>query len=151
MRFLRLCFNHFLLNRIIIRIFEQMRFNFKKLEIPNGQKLRNGHSHANLANLSTRQKFTIFGKYSNLPKWSFSEMCQTCHTRRHSPNCFAQTRQIRRDSPKAIFEKNVTRLPKFARVLSESHKFGESGHSLTKVQKLSKYTFELYPNIVSFF
>jgi hypothetical protein len=43
---------------------------------------------------------------------------------------FGRTRQTRRHSPNAIFEKNVTRLAKFARVLSESHKFGASGQCL---------------------
>jgi hypothetical protein len=32
--------------------------------------------------------------------------------------------------PKAIFEKNVTRLDTFARVMSESREFGASGHCL---------------------
>jgi hypothetical protein len=56
---------------------------------------------------------------------------QTC---RHSPRSVARTRQTRRHSPKAIFEKNVTRLDKFARVRRESCKFGASGHSLLFLQ-----------------
>jgi len=85
-----------------------------------------------------------FGEYSHLLKWPFQEICETRqtrqhlpsrvagtrHTRRHSPTCFAWTRQTRQHSPKAIFEKNVTRLAKFARVLSELRKFGTSGHCL---------------------
>jgi hypothetical protein len=44
--------------------------------------LRNGHSRANLASLSTRRKFTIFGKFKYLPKWPFwkcarlADICQ---------------------------------------------------------------------------
>jgi hypothetical protein len=44
----------------------------------------------------TCQKFTIFGEYSNLPKWSFSEMCRT---RQHLPTCFARTQKTRQHSP----------------------------------------------------
>jgi hypothetical protein len=42
--------------------------------------------------------------------------------------------------PKAIFEKNVTSLAKFARVLSESREFGASGYSLKITQLLTKLT-----------
>ena len=38
--------------------------------------------------------------------------------------------QTRRHLPKAIFEKNVTRLDKFTRVMSKSREFGASGHCL---------------------
>jgi hypothetical protein len=48
--------------------------------------------------------------------------CKTCQTRQHSP--------------KAIFEKNVTRLAKFARVICESRKFGASSHCLIWSNKL---------------
>ncbi len=92
-----------------------------------------------------------FIEFEYSPKWPFSEMCRTRQTRRHSPACFARTRQTcrhsptyfartrqtRRHSPKAIFEKNVTRLDTFAQVMSESHKFGASGHCLAKTKKLS--------------
>ncbi len=61
-----------------------------------------------------------------------SHAARTRQTHRHSPTCFARTRQTRRHLPKAIFEKNLTPLAKFARVLSESRKFGASGHSLKK-------------------
>jgi hypothetical protein len=55
---------------------------------------------------------------------------------------FARTRRTRRHLPKAIFEKNVTRLAKFARVIRESRKFGESSHCLVLNQKLfSKFLF----------
>jgi len=73
----------------------------------------NRYSRSNLANLSTRQKSTFFGKYSHLLKWSFSKIFDT-----------------RQHLPKAVFEKNVTRLAKFVRVLSKSCKFGASGHCL---------------------
>jgi hypothetical protein len=33
--------------------------------------LSNGYSTANLSNLSTRQKFTIFGEFAYSPKWPF--------------------------------------------------------------------------------
>ncbi len=46
------------------------------------------------------------------------------------------TRQTRRHSPEAIFEKNVTLLAKFARVTRESREFGASGHSLVLLQYL---------------
>jgi hypothetical protein len=39
-------------------------------------------------------------------------------------------------SPKAIFEKNVTCLAKFARVTRKSREFGASGHSLRKAPNL---------------
>ena len=83
-------------------------------------------------------------KFSCLHQHSSRGLASTRQTRRHSPTCFARTRQTRktrrhsptcfartrRHSPKAIFEKNVTRLAKFAQVLSESRKFGTSCHSL---------------------
>jgi hypothetical protein len=43
------------------------------------------------------------------------------------------------DSPtfaKGLFEKNVTRLDTFARVMSESREFGASGHCLCKTKNL---------------
>jgi hypothetical protein len=39
--------------------------------------------------------------------------------------------------PKAIFEKNVTRLYTFARIMSESREFGASGHCLKNSQMIS--------------
>ena len=59
-----------------------------------------------------------------------STFVRTRQTRRHSPSHVARTRQTRQHSPKAIFEKNVTRLDKFAQVMSESREFGASGHCL---------------------
>jgi hypothetical protein len=86
-----------------------------------------------MATRETRRKITIFGKFEYSPKWPFSEMCRTRQTRRHLPTWFARSRQNRRHSPKAIFEKNVTHLAKFAQVLSESPEFGARGHSLVKM------------------
>ncbi len=48
-----------------------------------------------------------------------SRVAQTCQTRRHLLSRVARTRQTCRHSPKAIFEKNVTRLDKFAQVTRE--------------------------------
>ncbi len=49
---------------------------------------------------------------------------------KHLPNHLPSTRQTRRHSPKPIFEKNVTRLTTFARVIRHSREFGVSGHCL---------------------
>ena len=92
------------------------------------------HQHSSRGLASTRQTRrhspTCFARTRqtrrHLPT-CFARTRQTRKTRRHSPTCFARTR---RHSPKAIFEKNVTRLAKFAQVLSESRKFGTSCHSL---------------------
>ncbi len=51
------------------------------------------------------------------------------------------TRQTRPHSPKAIFDKNVTRLDTFARVIRHFRKFGASGHCLICLQ------INLKPNI----
>ncbi len=56
--------------------------------------------------------------------------CTDSPDSRHLPSHVAQTCQTCRHSPKAIFEKNVTRLNTFARVMSESREFGASGHCL---------------------
>ena len=50
----------------------------------------------------------------------------------------ASTRQTRRHSPKAIFEKNVTRLDIFARVIRHFCEFGASGLCLNKTQNSPK-------------
>jgi hypothetical protein len=134
-------------------------------------KISNGYSRANLANLSTRVKLAVFGECEYSPKWPFSEICKTCQTRRHSPSRVARTRQTRRHSPsrvgrtrqtrqhspsrvartrqtrrhspKAIFEKNVTRLDKFARVTRESREFGASGHCLIQNQEKYSLSFKI--------
>ena len=41
------------------------------------------------------------------------------------------TRQTRPHSPKAIFDKNVTRLDSFTRVIRHFREFGASGHCLS--------------------
>jgi hypothetical protein len=56
--------------------------------------LSNGHSTANLSNLSTRRKFAIFGEFKYSPKWPFLEMCWTRQTCQHSPAWFARTRRL---------------------------------------------------------
>ncbi len=81
------------------------------------------HSSRGLA--STRQT------RQHLPTW----FARTRQTRRHLPTCFAWTRQTRWHLPKAIFEKNVTHLDTFARVMSESREFGASGHCLHLTHK----------------
>jgi hypothetical protein len=63
-------------------------------------------------------KMAFFGNVSDLPDSpTFSKPCCTD----------SQTHQ---DLPKAIFEKNVTRLAKFVRVIHDSREFGASGHCL---------------------
>jgi hypothetical protein len=64
-----------------------------------------------------------------------STFARTRQTRRHSPSHVARTRQTRRHSPTAIFEKNVTRLDTFARVVRHFRKFGASGHCLDIIQQ----------------
>ncbi len=59
-----------------------------------------------------------------------SRVARTRQTRQHSPNHLPSTPQTRRHSPNAIFEKNVTRLTTFARVIHHSREFGASGHCL---------------------
>jgi hypothetical protein len=63
-----------------------------------------------------------------------SRVARTRQTCQHSPNHLLSTRQTRRHLPEAIFEKNVTRLAKFALVIRDSRKFGASGHCLNKTQ-----------------
>jgi hypothetical protein len=84
-------------------------------------------------------------------KTTYLIMCQhlprglasTRQTRRHSPCRVARTCQTRQHLPSIlqgigrqadIFEKNMTRLPKFARVIRESRKFGASCHCLLIMQ-----------------
>ncbi len=115
--------------------------------------IRNGHSYTNLANLSTWQKISTFARTRQTHSYSSSRvlfytynicikqcslqllnlpsvLASTCQTRRHSPSRVTQTPQTCWHLPNAIFEKNVTCLVKFARVICESRKFGSSGHSL---------------------
>ena len=83
-----------------------------------------------LASLSTRLKLSVFGLYLHLLKWSFSKIFDT-----------------RQHLPKAVFEKNVTRL---AKVLSESREFGVSGHcSILMHAKGMKFYFECFQKVIS--
>ncbi len=59
-----------------------------------------------------------------------SRVARTRQTRQHLPHHLPSTRQTRRHSPKTIFEKNVTRLATFARVIRHSREFGASGNCL---------------------
>jgi hypothetical protein len=70
-------------------------------------------------NSSTRQKFAILANSSTRQKWPFFGNVPDW------PN-------------KAIFEKKVTRIAKFARALSESREFGASGHCLIIIHYLPK-------------
>jgi hypothetical protein len=67
-----------------------------------------------------------------------STFARTHQTRRHSPSHVARTRQTRRHSPTAIFEKNVTRLDTFARVIRHFREFGASSHCLDITYNVSK-------------
>ena len=108
-------------------------------------------------NSRTRQKFAIFGEFEYSPKWSFLKIGRTRYIRRHSPTCFGRTRYIRptfanhfprtryirSHSPKAIFEKNVTRLDTFARVIRHFGEFGASGHCLVLMHSCDQVSLNL--------
>jgi hypothetical protein len=92
--------------------------------------LSNGYSHANLATFTD-----LFCSDSpNSP--TFANLF--CSDSPHSPTCFARTRQTGRNSPKAIFEKNVPRLAKLARVICETCSHFTSSHCLqfTQIQQI---------------
>jgi hypothetical protein len=74
--------------------------------------------------------FLKFAKFAKLAK----NILNTRQTRIRQNVASCGTRQTRPHSPKAIFEKNVTRLTKFARVIRNSHEFGASSHCLGKFQ-----------------
>jgi hypothetical protein len=57
---------------------------------------------------------------------------RTRQTRRHSPTYFPGLARLADICQKAFFEKNVTHLDTFARVIRHSRKFGASGHCLRK-------------------
>ena len=67
---------------------------------------------------------------------------RTRYIRRHSPTCFGRTRYICRHSPKGFFEKNVTRLDTFARVIRH---WGE----WPLLNYYPKYILQLYSNTKS--
>jgi hypothetical protein len=50
---------------------------------------------------------------------------------------FARTRYICPHSPKGFFEKNVTRLDTFARVIRQNGEFGASGHCLIETSVIT--------------
>ncbi len=73
--------------------------------------------------------FLKFAKFAKLAK----NILNTRQTRIRQNVAICGTRQNQPHSPKAIFEKNVTRLAKFARVICNSYEFGAS-HCLGKFQ-----------------
>ena len=81
--------------------------------------------------MATRQRICrirVLAKMAILENWPDSI---------HSPDIrqpFPRTRYIRSHSTFAIFEKNVTRLDTFARVIRHFGEFGASGHCLIKTQ-----------------
>ncbi len=89
--------------------------------------ISNGHSTANLSNLSTRQKFAIFVEFEYSPKWSFWKIGWTRYIRPHSPTCFAFTRQARWRSLNHFARTRQTCERQVWRVLHEFSKFGEFG------------------------
>ncbi len=76
--------------------------------------------------------FLKFAKFAKLAK----SILNTRQTRIHQNEAIRGTPQTRPHSPKAFFEKNETRLTKFARVMSKSHEFGASGHCLIVTHRL---------------
>ncbi len=87
---------------------------------------------------------TCFGQTRYIRRHSPTYFARTRYIRRHSPTYFARTRQTRPHSPKGFFEKNVTRLDTFARVIRHSGEFGASGHCLSLKQNLSWYFYLVY-------
>ena len=68
---------------------------------------------------------------------------------RHSPTTFPGLDTFARHSPKAIFEKNVTCLDTFARVIRHFGEFGASGHCLV-LHKMHFFTFLVLNFVFSF-
>jgi len=77
-----------------------------------------------------RHSPTCFGRTRYIRRHSPTCFGRTRYIWWHSPTCFGRTRYILRHSPKGFFEKNVTRLDTFARVIIHSSEFGASGHCL---------------------
>ena len=81
-------------------------------------------------------EFGEFGKFGKFGEFGECRVDRFIHIKyffsawNDLPYHLPSTRQTRQHSPKAIFEKNVTRLDKFARVMGESREFGASGHCL---------------------
>ncbi len=78
--------------------------------------------------------FLKFAKFA----WLAKNILNTCQTCIHQNVAICGTRQTRPHSPKAIFEKNVTRLAKFVRVIRDTCKFGASSHCLILINYLWK-------------
>ena len=74
--------------------------------------------------------FLKFAKFAKLAK-NILNTCQTCICQNVA---ICGTRQTRPHLPKAIFDKNVTRLDTFARVIRHFCEFGASGHCLENNQ-----------------
>ena len=103
--------------------------------------LSNGHSPANLSNLSTRRKFARLANSSTRQNGRFwkmgrtryirrhlpSRVARTRQTRRHSPSRVARTRQTRRHSPSRVARTRQTRERRVWHVLCEFSESGESG------------------------
>jgi hypothetical protein len=70
--------------------------------------------------------FLKFAKFAKLAK-NILNTHQTCICQNVA---ICGTHQTQPNLPKAIFEKNVTRLAKFERVIHDSREFGASSHCL---------------------
>ncbi len=77
-----------------------------------------------------RQLPTCFGWTRYIRPTFANHFPRTRYIRPTFANHFPRTRYIRSHSPKAIFEKNVTCLDTFARVICHFGEFGASGHCL---------------------
>jgi hypothetical protein len=77
---------------------------------------------------------TCFGRTRYIPPTFANHFPRTRYIRLTFANHFPRTLYICSHLPKAIFEKNVTRLDTFARVIRHFGKFGASGHCLNKTQ-----------------
>ncbi len=89
-----------------------------------GNIISNGHSTANLSSANfvnvASTRGCVFGMFRvdvvtrQTRRHSPRRVARTRQTCRHSPSRVARTRQTPKHSPKAIFEKNLTHLDKFA-------------------------------------
>ena len=86
----------------------------------------------------TRQAFLGYLPNLHLPKMAYHATCQTFGS---FGRCFDYVESGRfyinynlSHLPRAVFEKNVTHLTKFVRVMSESGKWCMSGHCLVQTQ-----------------
>ena len=123
-------------------------------------KISNGHSPANLSNLSTRRKFASLANASTRQNALFWKMGRTRYirptfanyfprTRYIRPtfaNPFPRTRYIRSRSHSPTFAKMWLAFDTFARVIRHFGKFGASGHCLYSPQKVWPSVLLTYPN-----